>query len=127
MARARIPNIGAVRQRLRLPSLNIVTRISFRRQCIIRGVLPRAGLSVTSRSSLTDDVLLLEMMRKPLHLHLRRIEAEQNNPNKSSTTTVVSIESTTTSVTVVQRYDMKTIRTDPDGTPHNVELVTVSN
>ena len=27
---------------------------------------------------------------------------------------------------VVQRYDMRTIRTDPDGTPHNVELVTVS-
>jgi hypothetical protein len=39
---------------------------------------------------------------------------------------LVSVDSATTSVTVVQRYDMKTIRTDPDSTPHNVELVTVS-
>src|SRR5690242_736985 len=40
--RTRMPNTGAVHRRLRLPSLNIVTRISFCRQCIIRGLLPRA-------------------------------------------------------------------------------------
>src|ERR1700692_2490004 len=38
-ARARIPNTGAVRRRLRLLSLNILTRISFRRQYISPGVL----------------------------------------------------------------------------------------
>jgi len=48
------------------------------------------------------------------------------DPKKSSTTTLLSVDSAATSVTVVQRYDMKTIRTDPDGTAHNVELVTVS-
>ena len=49
------------------------------------------------------------------------------DPNKSSKTTLVSVDSVTRKrVMVVQRYDMKTVRADPDGSRHTFDLMTVS-
>lgn len=46
------------------------------------------------------------------------------DPNKSSKTTLVSVESVTRKrVMVVQRYDIKTVRADPDGSRHTFDLM----
>ena len=48
------------------------------------------------------------------------------DPNKISTTTLLSVSPVASTVTVEQRYDMKTTKTAEDGVAHNVELVTLS-
>ncbi len=48
------------------------------------------------------------------------------DPNKVSTTTLMSVSPAASAVTVEQRYDMKTIKAGADGVAHNVELVTLS-
>ena len=48
------------------------------------------------------------------------------DPKKVSHTTILSAKVVGTTATINQRYDMKTVKTNPDGTTKNVELVTLS-
>jgi ketosteroid isomerase-like protein len=54
------------------------------------------------------------------------VNAMKPDPNRSSETTLISITPTANTVTIGQRYHMKTVVTVADGTQHTVELVTVS-
>ena len=54
------------------------------------------------------------------------LNAVKPDPNKTSETTLISITPAADSLTVEQRYDMKTVRTAADGTQHNMELVALS-
>jgi hypothetical protein len=49
-----------------------------------------------------------------------------SDPHKTSATTVLSCSGTAKSLTVKQRFDLKTVRRGPDGAPHKVELVSLS-
>jgi hypothetical protein len=57
---------------------------------------------------------------------IQEVNALQADPNKTSTTTIISIEPSGTTTIVKQKYDMKTIKTGPDGSKRNIELVTLS-
>jgi hypothetical protein len=54
------------------------------------------------------------------------LNAVKPDPNKTSETTLISITPAANSLTVEQRYDMKTVRIAADGTQHNMELVSLS-
>jgi hypothetical protein len=54
------------------------------------------------------------------------VNALKPDPNKLSETTLLSISSAANSVTVKQRYDMKTTKIASDGSRHSVELITLS-
>jgi ketosteroid isomerase-like protein len=57
---------------------------------------------------------------------IAEVIALKSDPNKSSETTLLSVVRTVSGVTVEQRYDMKTVKSDADGTPHDIELVALS-
>jgi len=54
------------------------------------------------------------------------LNAVKPDPNKTSETALISITPAADSLTVEQRYDMKTVKTAADGTQHNMELVALS-
>jgi ketosteroid isomerase-like protein len=54
------------------------------------------------------------------------VTAVKPDPNRSSETTLISIVPAADSITVEQRYHMKTVATTADGTQHSVELVALS-
>ena len=57
---------------------------------------------------------------------LKEVDALASDPNKTSSTTLVSVSLDANIATVKQRYDMKTVKTAPDGSKRNIELVTLS-
>lgn len=57
---------------------------------------------------------------------IQEVAALPKDPNKVSTTTLLSVKPDSNSAVVEQRYDMKTTKTGPDGTKRNIELVTLS-
>jgi ketosteroid isomerase-like protein len=57
---------------------------------------------------------------------LRDLAALPKDPNKSSGTTLVSVERRKETAAVIQRYRMTTRKTKPDGSVQDVELVAVS-
>ena len=54
------------------------------------------------------------------------VKALPEDPNKVSTTTILSLDSGDNSVIVRQRYDMRTTKTVADGSKRNAELITNS-
>jgi ketosteroid isomerase-like protein len=57
---------------------------------------------------------------------IQEIDALPKDPLRVSTTTIVSATQNGNTAIVLQRYDMKTIKTASDGSAQNVELVTIS-
>lgn len=57
---------------------------------------------------------------------IAEVNAVHPDPNKISTTTLLSIVPNHDSITVKQRYDMTTTRTAPGGEVHNIKLMTFS-
>ena len=57
---------------------------------------------------------------------IREVDELKPDPNKSSQTTLMSISSAANVLTVEQRYDMKTVKANADGTRHRIELITLS-
>lgn len=57
---------------------------------------------------------------------IAEVDALKPDPNKASTTTLISVNLLPNEAIVIQRYDMKTIRDAFDGSAHNIELVTLS-
>lgn len=57
---------------------------------------------------------------------LREVSALPNDPKKSSTTTVVSVERHGDTAVAMQRYEMHTEKAKGDGSVQHVELVTLS-
>jgi hypothetical protein len=57
---------------------------------------------------------------------ISEVDALPKDPNKVSTTTILSTKPDGDSVVVSQRYDMKTIKVAADGSKRNVELITLS-
>lgn len=54
------------------------------------------------------------------------LAAVKPDPNKTREVTLIEVTPAGDSVTVQQRYHMKTVATEADGTQHSVELVTLS-
>lgn len=57
---------------------------------------------------------------------IAEVSALKPDPNKVSTTTLVSLNPVGNAVTAEQQYDMKTVRVGADGVAHQVRLVTLS-
>lgn len=57
---------------------------------------------------------------------IQEVIALPTDPNKTSRTTLQSVQVSGDTAVVVQRYDMKTTKISPDGASRNTELVTVS-
>jgi ketosteroid isomerase-like protein len=57
---------------------------------------------------------------------IAEVDTLPSDPNRTSTTTLISVKRAGDVATVEQRYDMKTKKAGPDGVEHNVELVTLS-
>jgi ketosteroid isomerase-like protein len=54
------------------------------------------------------------------------VNSAKSDPNRTSETTLLSVEPAGMGLTVEQQYDMKTVKTDNGGARYNVELVTLS-
>jgi hypothetical protein len=57
---------------------------------------------------------------------LKEVDALPKDPGKVSTTELLAVTSSGKTATVVQKYDMKTVKMAADGSSRNVELVTLS-
>ena len=57
---------------------------------------------------------------------IQETDALPKDPNKTSTTTILSIKRAENDAIVSQRYDMKTVKIAADGSKHDVELITIS-
>lgn len=57
---------------------------------------------------------------------LHQLGALPKDPNKSSETTLLTVERQANTALVLQRYHMTTRKTKPDGSPQDVDLVTDS-
>lgn len=57
---------------------------------------------------------------------IQEVAALPKDPLNVSTTTLLSVKPVGNTAVVEQRYDMKTTKTEPDGTKRNIELITLS-
>lgn len=54
------------------------------------------------------------------------VNSLKSDPNRTSETTLLSVEPAGMGLTAEQQYDMKTVKTDNSGARYNVELITLS-
>jgi hypothetical protein len=81
----------------------------------IRAILAPGFSSMDTRGQMENaDQMIAEVTALPPDTH------------KTSMTTVLSYSGSAKALTVKQRYDMKTLKSGPDGTQHPVELVALS-
>ena len=57
---------------------------------------------------------------------IEKIRTLESDPNRTSSTTLKAIAPTSDSIVVQQQYDMKTTKTNTDGSARKVELLTLS-
>ncbi len=81
----------------------------------IQGILAPGFVSIDALGGRVDagQMLIQVMALKP-------------DPHKTSSSTVLSCSGSEKGLIVKQRFDMKTTRKDPDGSPHQIQLVSLS-
>jgi hypothetical protein len=104
----------------------------------LRAVLQNRYATMKAAMSAHDDKVVLSLLTTdfvsidttgqsmgPTQM-IQEVDSLPKDPNKTSTTTIVSIKRAENTAIVGQRYDMKTVKVAADGSSRNVELVSLS-